>query len=271
VLGGVVALLLLACTATPVADTTSETSHVPARSTSATTSLTTTAVSATQTTVAVTGALPEGLLFEIEGDIAIAPGEVPSGLVEVAFLNRGESSHGVFVTDTVLRFGVFLTPGAQASGVVEFDPGTSYVFEALLPPFSGGEDAFIASEAASDMPAPNADVTVGLAEFAFSMPDRLEAGSQSWQLTNNGEQTHDVGIFSLEGTTLEQVLDEIDLMDPWEQPTVVPTWAVGSGETVWANLELAAGEYGIVCRVPDDASSREHFRLGMVLEITVGE
>jgi plastocyanin len=266
-----VTMFLVACSSPPASETTAVVATTTDLTSVPTSIATPTSVSTTETTVAVTEVALEGFVFEIEGDIARAPTSVTSGLAEVTFINRGESSHGAFTSDGSIRHGIFLAPGQLADGIVEFDFGSEYTFEALLPPFSGGEDSFSVSDQVSDTAAPVSDVVVGLAEFAFSMPDRVPSDSHWWILTNNGEQNHDIGIYSLEGRTLGQLIEEIDFVDPWEHQTAVPTWVVGPQETVFANIELAAGTYGLVCRVPDDASSRRHYSLGMVLEITVEE
>jgi hypothetical protein len=269
--GGVVASLVVACSSPPIAQTTNiEVTSVAESSTTPSTTVDNSPTASTPATTAAEADL-DGLVFEIDGDVARAPAAVPSGLVEVTFVNRGQTSHGAFNSDTAIRHGIFLMPGELARGIVEFDAGSEYVFEALLPPFAGGEDDFSVSDEVSGTTAPDPDVSVGLAEFTFSLPAILSAGSEWWALGNTGEQNHDIGIYSLEGRTLEELISEIEFVDPWEHQTVVPTWVVGPQETVYANIELAVGNYGLICRVPDDASSRRHFQLGMVAEITVEE
>jgi uncharacterized cupredoxin-like copper-binding protein len=210
------------------------------------------------------------VLFEIDDDEASAPAEVPSGFVSVTVFNGGQDPHAVFVTDDSIRFGVFLAPGSHSQAVVDFAQETTYVLEELLTPAAPPDVEFTSDGEASETPAPSPGVTVGMAEFAYSMPDGVASGRHWWQLTNNGEQLHDAAIFRLENSSLEELLTGAALMDPRLQPTAVPTWAVAPGQTIWVDVELSAGSYAVLCRVPDDAGQRvRHFQLGMTHPFTV--
>ena len=258
--------LLVACSSPPVTETTNVATSAIGTTTSSAVARTTTetilgtATSATTTTepaeVEVVG---NGSMFQINDETARAPAQVSSGFVDVIFVNIGQDPHAVFVTENSILYGVFLGSGLLSQAVVEFVSELTYVFEELLT-FSRPPDVeFTAPTADSETAAPTPDVTVGLAEFAFSMPDTVASGPHWWQLTNNGEQLHDVGIFLLEDQTLEGLLAEIDVIDPRLQKTVVPTWAVAPGQTIWINPELSAGNYALVCRVPDDNNRQRHF------------
>ncbi|HEY7583110.1 MAG TPA: hypothetical protein VIB78_05770 [Acidimicrobiia bacterium] len=277
-LRGALVCLLVACSSPSGTDTTTETTSnaVTTASAAAAPSTTdtapTTVISVVGTTVETTAVAPEvpdgGVLFEIDDEEASAPGQVPWGLVNVTMFNGGGDPHAVFVTEDTILWGVFLAPGSHSQGVVEFSQDGTYFFEELLT-FTGPPDVeFAAGGAASEAAAPSPGVTVGLAEFAFSMPETVASGPQWWQLTNNGEQLHDVAIFELEGT-LEQLLSRAALLDPRSQPTAVPTWAVGPGQTLWVDVDLSAGSYAVLCRVPDDASRARHFQLGMTGQFMV--
>jgi hypothetical protein len=267
--------LLVACSSPPAAETTNVPTSVVGSTTStsvviATTQATLETVTSTTTTEsAVVEVMGDGPVFEIDDETARAPAQVPSGFVEVTFVNTGEDPHAVFVTENSIFYGVFLAPGSQSQAVVEFVPEVTYSFEELLT-FTGPPDVeFTASGAASEGAAPTPEVTVELAEYAFTISDQVAAGPHWWQVTNTGEQLHDVGIFQLQDQTLEDLLSEIDLIDPRLQETVVPTWAVAPGQTISINPDLAAGNYALVCRVPDDNNRQRHFNLGMTREVTV--
>jgi hypothetical protein len=45
----------------------------------------------------------------------------------------------------------------------------------------------VAENEATPVEAPEADVTVELVEFAFALPDTLEAGAHTWEISNVGK------------------------------------------------------------------------------------
>jgi hypothetical protein len=220
------------------------------------------------------------VLVEIDEDGIRAPSEVPSGNVEVTFSNSGDEPHDIFVREFDLEagvnivHGVFLAPGAQSQAVVHFVADATYSVGEI---FGFGADApsaqIAATGPASEDPEPETGVAVGMAEFEFSMPDTVDAGATWWELTNTGDQIHDLGIYPLADTTLDDLLADLAAVDENGQAppeiTAIPAWAVAPGETVWVRHELAAGPYAVVCRVPDDATSQDHWHLGMVREIAV--
>jgi hypothetical protein len=220
------------------------------------------------------------VLVEIDEDGIRAPSEVPSGNVEVTFSNSGDEPHDIFVREFDLEagvnivHGVFLAPGAQSQAVVHFVADATYSVGEI---FGFGADApsaqIAATGPASEDPEPETGVAVGMAEFEFSMPDTVDAGATWWELTNTGDQIHDLGIYPLADTTLDDLLADLAAVDENGQAppeiTAIPAWAVAPGETVWVRHELAAGLYAVVCRVPDDATSQDHWHLGMVREIAV--
>lgn len=130
---------------------------------------------------------------------------------------------------------------------------------------------------------PAADVTVDMADFAYTMPDEIQAGPQLWEYTNNGGQWHMMFVVSLaEGAGAEDVM--AFLGDPALAPAGPPPFEfapdagiapIGAGERVWLETSLAPGEYLVGCPIPDVEAifagepPLSHIEHGMVKMITV--
>ncbi len=136
-------------------------------------------------------------------------------------------------------------------------------------PFTAGEP--------SGATAPTPDVTVDLVDFNFAIPAEIEAGPQVWQISNKGQQWHEMAIVKLsEGAT---VADVVAMLQSEEEPAGPPPfeevafWSPNSpGETGYATWDLPAGEYTVICFLPDLAGDMtSHAAHGMVATLTVTE
>lgn len=123
-------------------------------------------------------------------------------------------------------------------------------------------------------------ISVNLTEYSFEMPTSLAAGPHIWQISNTGAQPHFLDLQELpDGTTLDQVMDLLgfaftgtpaapalgleDTRDLYATPNLSP------GQTVWIEVDLAPGTYGVACFVPDQASQAPHALMGMVQVFTI--
>ncbi|MBP8949243.1 MAG: hypothetical protein KBG73_10400 [Candidatus Promineofilum sp.] len=136
-------------------------------------------------------------------------------------------------------------------------------------PFTAGEP--------SGATAPTPDVTVDLVDFNFAIPAEIEAGPQVWQISNKGQQWHEMAIVKLsEGAT---VADVVAMLQSEEEPAGPPPfeevafWSPNSpGEIGYATWDLPAGEYTVICFLPDLAGDMtSHAAHGMVATLTVTE
>jgi uncharacterized cupredoxin-like copper-binding protein len=116
-------------------------------------------------------------------------------------------------------------------------------------------------------------IIVTATDYAFTAPDSISAGLEMFHLANRGPSIHHLQIVELlEGKTVS------DLMDALKNPGPPPTWVRYVGgpnavapiptDTSVAWLTLTAGNYGLLCFIPDSAGV-PHIAHGMVRPLTV--
>ena len=139
----------------------------------------------------------------------------------------------------------------------------------------------VTGEAPADQPTPTATSTISMAEMAFSIDQPLQAGSQIIALTNAGVQPHFLGVSGVPtGTTVEDVLQLSETyMNPEATPPAGLSFAdltpiydsadLSAGMTNWFSVDLAPGDYLLVCFVPDQETGIPHAMLGMIDIVTV--
>lgn len=154
----------------------------------------------------------------------------------------------------------------------DLKPGTyvGLVFQESGPPLTA---SFTAGKT-TDAGEPSAGVTAQLADFAFILPDEIAAGPQTWMIENTGAQWHEMGIVKLaEGTTVDDVVamlsqPEQDGPPPFEDVAFLSP--MGAGQRAWVTWDLPAGEYTIICFLPDLAGDMSpHAAHGMVRTLVV--
>ena len=260
------------------------------------------------------------------------PSEVGAGLVTLTLVNNGEEPHhaqlvklneGVTMDDfeaalqnpdpSALFAAVTFTggppttpPGEEHTVVVRLDPGDYVVLC-----FIAGDDGvphlakgmvfpFTVTGEDSGAPDPTADAEATLLDYEIEMPDTLPAGESTLQVTNQGDEPHQLAILKLapgmsadtliaimmaseeatEGTP-EATPDggEMDHASPVASPEgegmELPPFSeaggiqvLSPGLTGWAVLDLEPGDYVAVCFVPN-AEGVPHAALGMVKAFTV--
>ena len=249
------------------------------------------AVEATAPAEPPAGEIPVLTITVVNGKLS-APDEVPSGPVafvnesglpvEPVRLNDGVTFEQLTTTlaedeEAVLDLVTLLGSTDNAVGQIIYDlqPGqyvvadTSEDGDALAGPITVGEP--------SGATPPTADVHVDLVDFNFGIPSEIEAGPQLWQISNKGEQWHEMLIVKLnEGVTLDDVMamimseDEPSGPPPFEE---IAMWSpLGPGSTAWVTWDLPAGDYTVLCFLPDlKGDFQPHAAHGMVADLTVTE
>ncbi|HEX6950240.1 MAG TPA: hypothetical protein VF127_11640, partial [Nitrospira sp.] len=107
-------------------------------------------------------------------------------------------------------------------------------------------------------------------QFIFSKP--VESGLQTIEVTNHGSQPHEVVVVRLTpGATVKDVIASFEPGASGPPPGELVSGITGieKGERVYFTGEFERGRYGLICFVPDAATGRPHFLLGMTTEFTV--
>jgi hypothetical protein len=109
-------------------------------------------------------------------------------------------------------------------------------------------------------------VTVTAREYSFDLPADIKAGRTSFTLDNKGQEAHVLVVFKLAaGTTLDEA------MESESGEGIEMSWGsdfAASGEQEALTFDLTAGNYGMVCFIPN-GQGQPHFMLGMQKEFTV--
>lgn len=175
---------------------------------------------------------------------------------------------------------------AGADGVPHFMKGMIQSFEITGPEAQPQE--------------PESDLTITMKDFSYNMPDQVMAGRHVWKITNDGPQPHEYALFKLApGVSAEQAvailggsaapaaatpMAGMTMATPVASPAAATPVAGGapfmpdggmqaldSGLSGWLVVNLTPGNYLIVCNVPDPATGKPHFELGMWKGFTVIE
>ena len=231
----------------------------------------------------------------------------PAGPTKITLTNEGKEEHqaqlakiadGKALTDvlTALKKGdqnaafALLTfsggptgvqPGASVSASTKLEPG-NYVFLCFfqsadgIPHFAKGMVSGLqvtGTSAGGDLPA--GDATVTAKDFSYSPTLELSAGKHTITLKNQGPQPHEAGLIKLApGVTVDAILKIATATTspppgppPWTD--VGGTGAIAQGLTATFEADLQPGNYAFLCFVPDAATGKPHFVLGMISAITV--
>lgn len=264
------------------------------------------------------------------------PAEIAGGLTRVTLVNDGEMDHhaifirlndGVTAEEVeaalaqpdsflLVSLGDVLggpngpAPGGGAATVImDLAPG-NYEVVCLIPDDEGTPHymlgmhaAATVTESTSSLTAPEADLTVELVDFGFDhLSMEVAAGPQIWEVTNVGQEYHELGLLMLapgvpfelvqsifggpppgaEGTPAGEA-PAMDMASPEGETAASPEAAMGApfvsmpstapkapGMTNWLVLDLAPGNYVAICFVPSPANGfAPHFALGMLMPFTV--
>ncbi|RME48969.1 MAG: hypothetical protein D6791_02020, partial [Chloroflexi bacterium] len=165
-------------------------------------------------------AIPEARI-EINADGIVVPADFPGGIVSVTVKNndskdldvgfeRLREGHSIaevkpLLDDVMANFdaldeatsdmGSFnpLPAGGEQELIMDFRTGEFFVYStdhsegAPIPGASYLFGSFAAKEMVGTVE-PQADVVVGLHDFAYDMPDEIKAGEQLWEFKNEGDQ-----------------------------------------------------------------------------------
>ena len=173
-------------------------------------------------------------------------------------------------------------PGALADATLNLTEG-NYLIVCHIPAADGvphsakGMFKPLTVTAAKATPAaagPKADVTMALRDYDFVLSSPLTAGRHTVRIVNEAEQFHEAFIVRLlPGKTAKEALAwvETGMKGP---PPMVPmggTSGLSKGRDLEFTADFTAGEYALLCFLPDMRDGKPHVAHGMIKQITVAE
>ncbi|MEP7381971.1 MAG: hypothetical protein ABI910_09815 [Gemmatimonadota bacterium] len=234
-----------------------------------------------------------------------APDTISSGMVTLRLVNKGPELHHVSMMRLAAgkTFGDFDSamkamkptdappewmetvpgpnaplPGGEQSLTQELSPG-SYVLICFIPSadhvphFAKGmvRHLTVIPATAPSAPAPVADVTVKMSDYAWAISPEITAGKHVIRLENSAAQPHEMFIAKLEkGKT---ALDAAAWSEsPTGPPPAVPMGGVSAmakGTIAYLPVDLTPGEYALLCFIPDMKDGKAHYHHGMMKTFVV--
>jgi len=174
-------------------------------------------------------------------------------------------------------------PGGEASATLELEAG-NYVLACVIPAMKDGQPHFMKGMVkaltvtprrgvvqAGTTAAPAADVVMTLDDYDFRVSTPITRATKTIRVRNVAEQTHEAIIVKLNpGTTVEQFLGAM------EKPQGPPPGAliggitgIAKGRIVDIPTSFTAGDYALICFVPDAKDGKPHLAHGMVKQFSV--
>jgi hypothetical protein len=230
------------------------------------------------------------------------PAVIPAGVSRIQIVNQGQELHHVQLVrlaegHTAADLGKAIEggtrpdwaipvggpnaaqPGDTSATIQSLEPG-HYVALCFIPGadkvphFMKGmvqEFDVVGGNAASRATEPKADVTVQLADYSFHLSGPVRAGHHVIAVENTGPQEHEVVIARIEdGKTLEDLLGWVETMSgPPPGSFLGGVVGLTSGGKSYIDAHLIAGNYALICFVPDAKDGKPHLMHGMVTQFKV--
>ncbi len=239
-------------------------------------------------------------------NFSLVPSQVNAGLVRLNVVTPGPGGQ------TQIEIGRLMNPAAKAKVAAGMGKGINAVFPFLT--LSGGVGGvpkqpqtaifnltagtyvmfdldgltanknphssyhFITVTGQSSTATPPATATVRAVDFKFQTAGQFAPGFNTIQLVNAGREPHELDLMHIApGKTLHDVKMAMmgNSQPKWAQP--VGGWgALSAGQHQWLRVQLAPGNYVMMCWIPDQfsfpghkATNKPHVMLGMIKMITV--
>jgi hypothetical protein len=168
-----------------------------------------------------------------------------------------------------------IAPGQEATSTVPLTPG-SYMVICLIPSTDGvphlmkgmSRPLTVTAASATSAELPAATDTVRLTDYKFGSSRPLTAGRHVVLVQNDARQPHELVLLQLApGKTVADFGRWATTGGMKGPPPAMPLGGVGvidAGATGTFPVELAAGNYGLICFVPDAKDGKPHLAHGMM-------
>jgi hypothetical protein len=240
--------------------------------------------------------------FSLEG-----PAQIPAGLTTLHLMNEGKEIHqaqllklteGKTYADFTAAMKAMkpgapppswivpsggpnaAPPGGTAAATSTLEPG-NYALICFIPSTDGvphamkgmmtGLVVIPATAAPAAEPAPTTTLTLADYKFNFSTP--LKSGENVIRVENAADQPHEVVLFKLApGKTMKDFQAWLPVSD--KDPNVPGSAAGGvvglvKGQHAFFTANLDAGDYVLVCFLPDSKDGKPHFVHGMIQPVKI--
>lgn len=180
-------------------------------------------------------------------------------------------AHEVAGPNTPIPSGeVSLTENLEAGNyaIICFIPGADHIPHAMKGMVKG---LTVLPASAAAAPAPTADVTVVLKDYAWDITPALTAGKHVLRIENQAAQAHELVLAQLApGKKAQELAAWIENQKgpPPGKPMGGIT-GMAQGGVAYLSVDLEPGEYGLFCFLPDAKDGKPHIAHGMITQITV--
>lgn len=169
------------------------------------------------------------------------------------------------------------SPAGYTEATVDLKPG-NYALLCFIPSADGVPHLMkgmvmpvTVTPAQSQATLPVADMRIILTDYAYEMPD-VTAGRHVIRVENAAVQPHEMVLMRLApGKTAQDVLAWLQTQaGPPPAELMGGTSFLSQGESNQITVDFTAGEYALLCFVPDHKDGKPHVAHGMVRQFTVG-
>lgn len=254
--------------------------------------------------VALASARPAVVTVEANDFAFTLPARMPAGVVTFRLINHGRESHhaqvvrlegGKTIGDFVRSFSdtvampswvryvggpVGTAPGEERSSTMRLVPGryavlcrivstdrVVHVMKGMIRPFE-----VVARSGAVRDAFPTATDSVTLTDYGFVVSRPLTPGPHMVYVVNAGPQPHEIVMLKLAPGKTPADFARWGLAGRHGPPPGGPVGGVeflDSGASATFAVDLATGDYGFICFVPDARDGRRHFVHGMMAHFAV--
>jgi hypothetical protein len=114
-------------------------------------------------------------------------------------------------------------------------------------------------------------MTVSLVDYSFRLSSPIRSGTRTIRVHNAARQHHEVELVQLNsGVSLGDFMKWMDKMEgPPPGKALGGVAAMDPGMSQYFTANFAAGNYALICFLPDAKDGKPHFVHGMAQQITV--